>query len=187
MKTCEIEGCNDKIRTKGYCQKHYMQLWQYGRIFKRTINDSNKIINCGDYYEIYLYDIKHKEVARAKIDKEDLNKVKDYKWHLDKNNYVINTKIKLHQLILGKKDGLIIDHINHDTLDNRKQNLRHCTNQQNCMNNKSKGVSWYKLYEKWVVRIGVNYKRIHIGYFKNKQDAISARKKAEKKYFGEFY
>jgi len=93
----------------------------------------------------------------------------------------------LHHLILGKPlIGYEIDHINHNTLDNRKQNLRFATRSQNGMNNKSKGYSWHKSNNKWRVRITTNHKSIFLGYFINEQDAINARKKAEQTYFGEY-
>lgn len=91
---------------------------------------------------------------------------------------------------------MVIDHINGDTLDNRRSNLRECTNTENCRNradnynNKSgyKGVFWYTHCKtpKWVANITVDRKKIHLGYFENIEDAIEARRKAEEKYFGEY-
>lgn len=83
-----------------------------------------------------------------------------------------------------------IDHTNHDRTDNRIDNLRCVSNQENAMNaskrkdNKSGtvGVSWYNRYNKWVVQIKANNKRIHLGYFTDINDAIAARKQAEIKY-----
>ena len=48
------------------------------------------------------------------------------------------------------------------------------------------GVSWDKLKNKWAAYIGINRKRVHLGYFADIQDAIDARVNAEKKYFGEY-
>ena len=86
----------------------------------------------------------------------------------------------------------VIDHINHNTLDNRKQNLRIVTRVQNQMNMSKRkdntsgftGVHFNKRSDKWMATIQVNYKSINLGTFKNKEDAIEARKKAEEKYFG---
>jgi hypothetical protein len=205
MKKCEICGKEDvyvyRIKKQGkcLCSKHREQIEKFGHAI-RTIYDPNKIIDCGDYYEICLYSGKseQKEIARAKIDKEDLKKIKDYKWGLDGHGYVSshNRKhyFKLHQIIIGKKDGYVIDHINHNVLDNRKENLRHITQHQNSMycvipkNNKSgyKGIYLDTRRNTWSVEIKFNYKKIFLGCFKNKEDAIIARKNAEEKYFGDF-
>jgi len=189
MKTCKVESCNNKYYSKGYCGKHYTQLRNHGKILKRTMHDPNEIIDCGEYCEICLYNRQNQEVARTKIDKEDLQKIKNYKLHFNTLGYcgTGSKGLLLHHLILDKKKGLDIDHINHDTLDNRKQNLRHCTRSQNMMNTKNvKGYCWYKITNKWLAYIKINNKSIHLGYFKNEKDAIKARREAEKKYFKEF-
>ena len=102
--------------------------------------------------------------------------------------------IRMHRQILGLKHGdpRQGDHQNHNTLDNRRANLRICTNQENSMNQKSppdtasqfKGVSWY--YKKWIAGIKVNGVRKHLGSFVSEKDAALAYNKAAKKYFGEF-
>ena len=155
----------------------------------------NEIITYDDYAEIILYDRQSNEKCRAIIDLDDVDKVKDIRWSFD-GRYVrsSNKKIKLHRFVIDAPKNKIIDHINHNVLDNRKNNLRICTQNDN-VKNKSKqinntsgvtGVSWYKKYEKWRVRIQVNNKDILIGYFDDKEEAIKARKEAEIKYFGEF-
>ena len=88
------------------------------------------------------------------------------------------------------ESNLVIDHINGDNCDNRIVNLRLVTQTENNRNrcipkdNTSGhlGVYWVNSKKKWLVQIGLNGKSIHIGYFKNKEDAIKARKEAEKKY-----
>lgn len=189
MRICKVKNCENEDWRRGYCSKHYSQIRKYGKILKRTIYDKNEIIDCGDWYEICLYNIKCEEITRVKIDKDDLEKVKKYKWHLN-NGYVEteikNKKIKLHQLILGTKKGYEIDHKDGNPLNNLDNNLRFVTHQQNSMNNKSRGYCWNKLRKKWETYIRLNQKKIHLGYFINKRDAIKARKQAEQKYFGEF-
>ena len=92
-------------------------------------------------------------------------------------------------------DTLEIDHIDGDKTNNMIENLRLATRSQNKFNNKranrnSKsnilGVSWYEAKSKWRAQIRINYKKIHLGYFVNQEDAIAARKAAELQYFGEF-
>lgn len=191
MKICKIEGCKNNVMAKEYCRRHYNQMWKYGKVLERTKFDKNEIIDCGDYCEICLYNSKKREVARTKIDKDDLEKIKKHKWCLNINGYVATRNSKkhfyLHQLILGKKDGFEIDHKNNNPLDNREQNLRHATRSQNKMNQKNvKGYTWDKENNKWIAQIHFNKKYYNLGRFKNKQDAILARLQAEQKYFGEF-
>jgi hypothetical protein len=90
----------------------------------------------------------------------------------------------------------VIDHINGNTMDCRKMNLRSCTHGENLRNRKVKennksgvtGVFWnnYIPTPKWMAYIKLNYKFINLGYYDDKEDAIKARKEAEQKYFGEF-
>ena len=87
-----------------------------------------------------------------------------------------------------------VDHINHIRTDNRKCNLRvvdRSLNQRNLPLSKRNtsgvvGVWFNKDANKWVAEIRLNYKKISLGYFINKEDAIKARKEAEEKYFGEY-
>lgn len=99
----------------------------------------------------------------------------------------------LHRLALLYMTGKIppmVDHDNRNTSDNRFSNLNESdiwNNSKNCKPNKSNtsgvmGVYWCKERESWEVKIGVNSKKIHIGRFKDKDDAIKARKEAEVKY-----
>ena len=100
----------------------------------------------------------------------------------------------LHRIIMGEPEGFVVDHINRNPLDNRRENLRIVSHQENQMNlnmrktNKSgvPGVCWDKDANKWVAKITYKYKRIHLGRFEKLEDARKARKEAEIKYFGEF-
>jgi hypothetical protein len=166
-----------------------LQIYRNGKILKRSRKDKNEVTDCGDYYEVCLYHKKNKELKRTKVDKDDLDKIKDYKWWLsDSNNYVctsINKKKKyIHSLILGVKKNFIIDHINHDPLDNRNNNLRFVTAQQNSMNNKGRGYSWDEINKKWRVDITVGGKRINLGRYKKKSEAIDVSRREKQKYFG---
>ena len=197
MKKCKTCGRECNRLSLGMCSKHYNQYKKYGYCLDtnpRTKKDLNEIVIYDDYAEIILYDEHCEEKCRALIDLEDVDNIKMYKWFFD-GRYVRNSnKQKLHRTIIDVSEEKIIDHINHNTLDNRKSNLRICTQNDNAKN-KSKqinntsgvtGVSWYKKYEKWRVRIQVNNKDILIGYFDDKEEAIKSRKEAEIKYFGEF-
>ena len=198
LRLCSVEGCNGKHYGKGYCNKHYQQIRKYGEI-RRTKEDLNEIVLYKDYAEIILYNKESVEIARTKIDLDDIDKVKEYKWHLNDNGYVRgnvgNERMEyLHRFLLNIQGNVIIDHINGNPLDNRKCNLRIATPTQNNMNMKKrsdnisgyKGVGWQKKRNKWRARITINKKTIELGYFNTIEEAIKARQKAEEEYFGEY-
>ena len=193
MKICKVEGCGKKHDARGYCSKHYFQMMNHGRIFNRNKFDLNEIIVHEDYAEIVLYKGRGEQVeaARTKIDLEDVEIVKGIKWRTMKNGdrvYAINNKMGLlHRVIMKAGEGNDVDHINHDCLDNRKENLRICSRQENMMNMKgAKGYYFYKRDKKWIVRIQANGKNIIVGRFHTEEEAKRARRGAEIMYFGEF-
>lgn len=105
------------------------------------------------------------------------------------------TTEKLHRFILQVRDPRVkIDHENRNGLDCRRCNLRVATNAQNTRNTKLyststsgyKGVAWNKLNKKWVAYIYVNYKRIHLGYFTNKNEAAKVRDTAARRHHKQF-
>lgn len=134
------------------------------------------------------------------VDLEDYDKIKDYCWceHILSNGYhtleagdrVLNKTIRMQWIIVGKH----YDHINRNPLDNRKRNLRKASLYENARNhNRQKsntsgfiGVSYRKDVSKWSSYITWENKRVNLGIFKNKEDAILARLQAEAEYFGEF-
>ena len=143
----------------------------------------------------------------AIVDDDDFNRLSQWKWCYDGVGYAYRRKTisknnsiswRMHWEIVDKpRQGMCIDHINGNKLDNRKYNLRIVTQSQNKMNSVKhidntsghKGVTYLKCGQRkkrWLVQIMVNGKRISIGYFLNKEDAAKAYNDAAKKYFGEF-
>ena len=137
------------------------------------------------------------------IDLDDYILVMNYKWWESKNKNLsyayANDKdrnyISMHRLLLGltKGDGIKIDHINGNGLDNRKENLRFCTRSQNNMNRKKargvskyKGVCRYESRDKWVAVVKVNGAAHNLGYFEREIDAAKAYNRGALKYHGEF-
>lgn len=136
------------------------------------------------------------------FDLEDYDKIKDYCWNVRKTKnrkgYVStdtkNGKIEMHRFLMGFPKNMDVDHINGLPYDNRKENLRICTHQQNIMNSKlsknnksgKTGVCWVNREEKWLATITINNKQKFLGYFDNFDDAVKAREEAEEKYFGEY-
>ena len=102
-----------------------------------------------------------------------------------------NNLVQMARFLMDAKKGEYVDHINHNTLDNRRSNLRICTNSANLrngdlrINNTSgiKGVRFDRQRQKWVPKIKVNYKDIFLGRFEKLEDAVIARTEAERKYW----
>ena len=112
---------------------------------------------------------------------------------LDKN-IKTNKNILMHILIMNPPSEMKVDHIYHEKFDNRKNKLRLVTNQQNSCNckvskNNTSGVTgvWFnKKSKKWCAEIKFNYKKVYLGTFVNKEDAVKIRKETEIIYFGEY-
>ena len=95
---------------------------------------SNEILVNGDVAQLILGDN-----TIVLIDTDDVDKIKQHYWHKDGSgryirSYTANTS--LHKYVYGK--DIMLDHINGDTMDNRKSNLRPCSHQQNCVNRKQR-------------------------------------------------
>ena len=131
------------------------------------------------------------------FDLEDYNKIKYYCWRTDKDGYLVargdneGLILRMHQLIFGEKNP---DHINRNPADNRKCNLRKSTISQNNRNKSLQyknysgcsGVRFDKSRNKWRAEITFNKKLIYLGRYDKLEDAINARKEAERKYYQEF-
>lgn len=106
---------------------------------------------------------------------------------------VFEQKIQAHRAIWAIVHGvwpIMIDHINHNGMDNRLSNLRDVGDPENSKNKEMlsrntsgvTGVNWDRLTSKWRAKISVNNKHIHLGLFVDIEDAALARKQAELKY-----
>ena len=173
-------GCYHKnVASRKSTNKKYNDYETYGKVTKIFTSDGNIIL----------------------IDTEDYDKIKKYCWSIATNGYVQsrdydsnNSMVLIHRVIMNAPKNKIIDHKNHNVLDNRKENLRLC-NQYNNMANQNlskantsgyKGVYWSNEKDKWYVKIGYKNNNIHLGYFDNIEEAFKTRKKAEEEYFGEY-
>jgi len=148
----------------------------------------------------------------AIVDADDFDRVNEFKWQYNKagtgyarriqhigmkDGKQIRKTISMHRFIMGVEDSKVhVDHINHDTLDNRKSNLRLCTHVENMRNQKNRkgGSSKYKGVYKFSRNLGwsfrsrivFNQKDVYLGTFANERDAAIAYNKAALHYFGEF-
>ena len=194
---CIVCGREDKYIKKGMCSKHYHQWKKYGKVLDdnpRTQKDPNEIVIHDDYAEIILYEGKTcYEVARAIIDLDDVEKVKNYKWALTdkhrKKPYItskVNDNTFLHTLIMDCPKDKCVVHINDNHLDNRKSNLRIVDSWEakQTKSNKNGYSGINKVGKLWVATIYTKDKRIYLGSFKTKEEAIEVRKQAEIKYYG---
>ena len=137
--------------------------------------------------------------TRFCIDADMLEKVRDVSFYRCRqgyvNEYLMDSKgVKLHDYLFPHKDGLEVDHINLDTFDNRRCNIRYCTHQQNQINQPVQknntsgvsGVSWYGPRNKYRARIKVSQQEIHLGYYGTFIEAVQARNVGMECMFGEY-
>lgn len=155
-------------------------------------------------YDLVLTEYKEMPLTQGKttlVDVEDFEYLNQYKWYCSfsgKKYYVkraINNKyIYMHRQIMNPPVNMQIDHINGNSLDNRKNNLRICTNAQNTKNRKAsknntsgyKRVHWDKHTNKWIAGITINRKTKYLGCFNVKEDAAKAYNEAAIKHYKEF-
>lgn len=140
----------------------------------------------------------------TQVDDEDFEWLNQWKWHAggrDGSRYVwrsyriSKTKTKsiaMHRLIMDTPDGMVVDHIDHDGLNNQRSNLRNCTNQQNHMNmapymgGKYVGITYDGTARRWVAAIKADGIIRNMGSFKTAEEAAEARDLSALYYFGEF-
>ena len=137
------------------------------------------------------------------FDLEDLPLIKGRdSWYCDKDGYLVSSYfyngvrrfVRFHRLVMHAKPGQCVDHINKNKADNRKGNLRCCQRSENDRNrslyitNTSgvSGVFFDRQREKWVASITYNSKKIYLGRYDAKEDAVMARLTKEIELYREF-
>ena len=167
-----------------------------GEYISQSKKRKNRYKICGDYTIIYTN--KGKEII---VDTEDLERLLKICWVERNDRYICGKNMETGKLVLIHRYILNlgncndpVDHINRNGFDNRKCNLRLCTPSQNGMNRTvSKrsttgvtGVYYIKERNKWLARIEEHHDLHELGCFESFDEAVNARKNAEKKYFGEY-
>ena len=141
------------------------------------------------------------------IDEADWDKVKDYTWYAKLipkyrgkyhamshayNEYGKQTTVSLHRLIMDAPQHLQVDHINADSLDNRRENLRLCTQSQNRANmrapvkNKTGYRGVYMMNDKFCSKVGYKGRVVYCGTFNTPQEAARAYDRKKLELYGEF-
>ena len=138
----------------------------------------------------------------AKIDSADYQRGSAFPWHFNGRGYAVRkawvpggrglrVNVFLHRFLLDAPQHLGVDHVNGDTLDNRRSNLRLATQSQNLANrrvrrNASGFRGVYRHGSRWQAQIKQNGKQKHLGMFAKKLDAAKAYNRAARTAFGSF-
>ena len=129
----------------------------------------------------------------ALVDDEDFERLNQFKWYVNKikskyseyfyaSTRQYGRKVPMHRIIMNTPAGLVVDHINHNTLDCQKTNMRNVSHAQNIKNqfghknkpsrtSQYKGVCWGKAKKKWRAQITINRKVTSLGDYEFEIDA----------------
>lgn len=138
----------------------------------------------------------------ALVDDDDYGELNKYKWYCTSEGYAMrrdNKKNKfkvlsMHRVLMKARKGQQIDHINNNTVDNQRQNLRKATRTQNQGNQKMhknntsgyKGVCWHKTLKYWVAQLHTKKGKHYSVFCKTKEEAAKKYNEMATKYFGEY-
>jgi len=193
---CIIGACENISKSKNMCNAHYMMQWRGQPVIDVPRRSKRSAIVIGNIAKVPLgYEgVK----GYAIVDAKDAEFVSNYKWSLGVRGYPVTsfgtTQKTIHRLLMGSPaDGFVTDHKDRNKLNNRRDNLRFITSSQNNQNiskqkNNTSGYRgvWQTQNGNWKADIKVNYKKISLGTFADKDSAAKAYDKAATEHFGEF-
>jgi hypothetical protein len=169
-----------------------------------TLDDSCANFCPSKNHELGFPDARQIPLTQGKyaiVDADDYYRLAKFNWYAVPGNRTFyaskkmaQTNINMHRLIMDAPKNLVVDHIDHNGLNNRKSNLRICTNAQNACNmrpyrgvsSKYKGVSWSKKKKKWEAGIKRDQKRYRLGFFETEIEAAKAYDKKASQLHGQF-
>ena len=193
---CEFCGSSNNIQNVNMgnekhklCSRHSHQFYKYGKVWELTpkyelLDDCVKVTIIGDMKKQTDYYFSY----------QDLPYIFYEKLH-NAGKYCVNEDgIAIHRMLLGASNpNILVDHIDKNTFNNRRSNLRICTIQENIRNSSKKngkntytGVNYDITRKSWRAYITVNNKQIFLGRFDTEKEALIARLTAEAIYFKEF-
>ncbi len=135
----------------------------------------------------------------ALVDASDYAWLSKYTWRVTGgySSYactkIAHKTVYMHRLIMNPPPGQVVDHHNHNRWDNRRSNLRICSQAQNLQNRRKsrgtsifKGVFWHTRRRKWLAVIGYQGKTLQIGFFDDEVEAARAYDRKARELFGAY-
>lgn len=184
---CSVPACDDPRYGDGLCRGHYRRQWRTGDVqadkpFKGTARTITREWR-PEVGELIVWHDEERHLVR--FSPEDYDLLVMVPWSIEKYGYVVHNEERMHRMVMGLefKDGRQVDHRNGVRTDNRRENLRLATARRNTQNqlivnhrgtSKYRGVYWADHINKWVARITVNYKNIHLGVYSDEDEAGAA-------------
>lgn len=164
----------------------------------------NRYIVMGDVTTM-LIERKNEDAHEVLIDTADIDMIRNRgSWHVLQDNksnnfYVVRNRVEngkkgaelLHRFIMDNPKGMVIDHINHDTLNNRRSNLRAVTHAENLQNRQKAsknsktgilGVSFHKASKRWQAKLIINKETVFFEFYDDIKEAEKAIIEARKQY-----
>lgn len=154
------------------------------------MKQKNQIEIDGNVAKVIINSQKHGR-TEILIDATDAKMVSQYRWTLVKSGTLRATaricgkSCYMHHLIIGKPaPGMVVDHKNRNTLDNRRQNLRFCTHRENMLNRASRGTTLNRQTGKWMAYVRTrNFWTVYLGSYNTEEEAHRVAMDAKQKNF----
>jgi HNH endonuclease len=193
-KYCSLETCSSPYSARGYCTKHYTR-YSRGIDPARLSREDHRPARIEGEIAYIPLGVDTSEFTIVDRDNANLDQ---FKWHKDKDGYAIGYSkgkhFKLHQIVLGEsREDHVVDHINRDKLDNRKDNLRLVSYHVNSINHTISsrntsgvaGVHWSKKDKSWIAKITARGVTTFLGLYPTLEQASRVREAAQLIYWKE--